>query len=876
MIGKTISHYKILSKLGEGGMGVVYKAKDLKLDRSVALKFLPQDMTRDGEAKERFKHEAKAASRIDHNNICTVYEVDETKEGQLFIAMACYEGETLKKKIARAPLKIDEVLNISIQIAEGLKKAHQKEIVHRDIKPANMFITEDGNVKILDFGLAKLAGQTKLTKEGTTLGTVAYMSPEQVQGKETGNRTDIWSLGVMLYEMVTGQLPFKGEYEKAVLYSILNEQPEPLTGLRTGVPMDLERIVDKCLQKGPAERYQTAGDLIADFRRLQRKMAAPSAPSRPAGVARERGRFTRYWPWAAALVLIVALGVVILPRIFNAPGKPADHGRRMLVVLPFKNLGTPEDEYFSDGITDAITARLAKISGLGVISRQSAIQYKNSDKSSQKIGEELGVSYILEGTIQRERPSDPSSRVRIIPQLIKADEDIHLWAGTYDETMKEIFRLQSAIAESVAIALDVILLEPERRVLEEKPTDNLEAYNYYLQGREYAERSREKNDMEIAIALFEKAVRADPDFAEAYARLARKHLQMRWFGFDTSPERVTRAKEAVDNALNLKPEEPVVREANGYYYYYGYRDYGRALDEFMFCHRKEPRNASYNASIAYIQRRLGKFEEALENLKIAFQYDPRSSLLAWEVGGTCMYLRMYEEAEGYFDRAILLAPDMALSYIRKAWIQVYKTGAPEGARQVLENAFERAGSDLLIWNLTYFDIYDGNYQDALDRLSSIQEDVWEHQYHYTPKEAVRGFICELMGRPDQARNHYRKARTLLEEKVKELPDDPRVCAGLGKVLAHLGLKNEAIQEGEKAVDLVPVSRDAVRGSSHLADLAEIYTIVGDHKAAIDKLEYLLKIPAGWPGVHIGFLKVNPVWKPLRDHPRFQKLLNGGK
>ena len=271
MIGKTISHYKILEKIGSGGMGIVYKAQDLKLDRFVALKFLPPHLTSSEDEKQRFIHEAKAASALQHNNICNIHEIDETEDGQLFICMDYYEGDTLDKKIKEKPLPIEEAIDISIQIAQGLAKAHEKDIVHRDIKPANIMLTSDGVVKILDFGLAKLSTQTKLTKESTTLGTVSYMSPEQAKGEEVDYRTDIWSLGVILYEMLTGQLPFKGEYESAVIYSILNDTQEPVTGLRSGVPMELERIINKCLQKNPEDRYQHVDELIVDLRSIKRE-----------------------------------------------------------------------------------------------------------------------------------------------------------------------------------------------------------------------------------------------------------------------------------------------------------------------------------------------------------------------------------------------------------------------------------------------------------------------------------------------------------------------------------------------------------------------------------------------------------------------------
>ena len=316
MIGKTISHYKILAELGRGGMGVVYKAEDTKLKRTVALKFLPPALTGDPDAKERFVHEARAASILDHPNICTIHEINETEDGQVYIAMACYEGETLKEKTARGPLKLEEALDIASHIAQGLAKAHNQGIVHRDIKPANIFLTADGQVKIMDFGLAKSRGQTRLTKTDTTLGTFAYMSPEQARGEDVDPRTDLWSLGVVLHEMIAGRLPFKGDYEQAVIYSILNEDPEPLTAVRTGVPMELERIVGRCLQKNPALRYQTAADFAADLRVLKQTSEAPSTVSRMTdapGIPRGTGR----WIWISLTVAALAAAALLLVRQFT-------------------------------------------------------------------------------------------------------------------------------------------------------------------------------------------------------------------------------------------------------------------------------------------------------------------------------------------------------------------------------------------------------------------------------------------------------------------------------------------------------------------------------------------------------------------------------
>jgi non-specific serine/threonine protein kinase len=620
MIGKTISHYKILEKLGEGGMGVVYKAKDTKLDRMVALKFLPKHLLCDEEAKTRFVQEAKAASALNHTNITTIYEIDEV-EDQCFISMEYIEGKSIKELVKEKTPSVKEILEIAIQVGEGLNAAHKKDIVHRDVKSDNIMLTDEGVVKIMDFGLAKLKGVSKLTKAGATLGTIQYMSPEQAQGMEVDQRSDIFSFGVVLYEMITGQMPFGGDHDAAVIYSIVNENPEPLARYKSDVPDELQRIVGKAMEKNPEIRYQYVDDLRADLRKLKTEL--------------ETG-----------ITKTLETSMKITPSI---------------AVLPFINLSAdPEQEYFCDGLAEELINALTHIKDLHVVARTSAFSFKGEKLDIREIGRKLNVETVLEGSVRK-----AASRLRMTAQLINVVDGYHLWAETYDRELKDIFDIQTDVAQNIAVALKAKLSPEEKERIEQKPTNNLEAYDYYLQGREYAERSYEKKDIEIAIELFEKAVSADPNFAEAYATIALEHCRMYWFGYDRSPERLGRAKEAIAKALNLKPDEPLVRAANGYYYYHGFRDYARALDEFSFAQRKEPGNALYNASIGAIQRRLGKFEDALQNLKIAFQYDPRSNMLAVEVGNTYRVLRMYTEAEGYYERAISLAPDIALEGIHK-------------------------------------------------------------------------------------------------------------------------------------------------------------------------------------------------------------------
>ena len=884
MIGKSISHYRIVEELGRGGMGVVYRAEDTKLGRTVALKFLPREFTRDEEAGKRFIREAQAAAALNHTNICTIFEIDE-QDGQSFIAMEYIEGESLREKIADGPLSLEQAIDIAMQVAAGLAEAHGKNIVHRDIKPANIMFNSRGQAKITDFGMARFHGGTLLTKEGTTLGTVAYMPPEQAHGGEVDHRADIWSLGVMLYEMVSGRRPFRGEYDQAMIYSILNDDSDPLTAVRTGVPPELERIAGKCLSKEKNERYQTADDLIADLRHLARMMKekkpAPvsdgSAVSSPRTVS--AGRRYGWLPWAALAIIAGILAVAYLPRFFGPEqeqdaGTALMEGKKMIVVLPFENLGPPEEEYFADGMTDAITARLAGLSGLGVISRQSAIQYKDSKKSAGQIADELGVDYILEGTIQRERPGDPHSRVRIIPQLIRADDDIHLWAGMFDEEMTEVFRLQSEIAERVAVELDVTLLGRERSALLSRPTENIEAYEYYLRALEYQDRRTGPDDARKMVELLEMSVETDPQFAVAWALLAEAYVWTHWMKLDQ--DGLAKAYAAAETALHLDPDLPEVEMALGYIQYYGYREFDKAAVHFNAALEKRPNDMKAIRALGLIRRRQGRWDEALAHFEKAARINPRDFAIFYDgLGYVLLYMHRFEEAERFTDRAIAMKPDIIVPYLIKAMIAINKDGDVEEARRSLEMMFTLATPDDKCFTFPYMEmgalarICYGTPCAFIEKLeidSCEITDLVDRAYH--------SLLQHLCTDNETAGERALEYADLASAELESNPTDELIILGymhivLGKLYAYLGRSNDALREGNRVAQILPISIDAIDGPDILYELADICMMVGDHEAAIDQIEILLSYPCSYT---MRFIGLDPLYEPLHNHPRYKKLI----
>jgi len=606
--------YRISDEIGRGGMGVVFKAEDIKLKRSVALKLLPFELSQSPEAKKRFIREAQAAAALEHPNICTVYEVGE-QDGQAYIAMAFIEGRSLKAEIAQRTFKVDEALDIAIQVAGGLEEAHQKGVVHRDIKPANIMLTPKGQAKIMDFGLARLESAGDLTRTDVVMGTVAYMSPEQALGKQVDHRTDIWSFGCTLYEMLAGQGPFQGGDEQAIFQPIVHMNPEPIAALRRGIPAGLVRVLDKCLQKNPLDRYPDVAALIRDLQSANLDIIA----SIPSAARRE---------------------------------KPPS-----IAVLPFTDMSSDKDqEYFGEGIAEELINALAHIQGLRVVARTSSFAIKGMNLDIKDIGRKLDVKAVLEGSVRK-----AGNRLRVTAQLINVEDGFHLWSERFDREMADIFAIQDEITAAIVDSLKVTLKVGEKAALRKRSTEDQEAYNLYLKGLYFFARPSPES-YSMALDSFQAAVAKDPNFALAYAGIANVFGGLGVLNLAPPAEMFPKAKAALQKALSLDEdlaEAHAVAAYLAFWYEWDWEAAGRGFDRALSLN---PGDAMSHGQRGLFCLNRKKFDEAIREIKKALELDPLMPIYyAWSV---CLHWSVGkpDEALEEFARALEIDPNLGLAY----------------------------------------------------------------------------------------------------------------------------------------------------------------------------------------------------------------------
>ncbi len=795
--GMMVHHYRIIKKIGSGGMGEIYLADDTKLGRNVAIKFMPANFVADANMKMRFIREAQAAAKLDHPNIVPVYEVGDFKD-RPYIVMAHIEGRSLRDVIKKGNLSLSEILEITGQICNGLQEAHNAGIIHRDIKPENIIIDQASRARILDFGLATIVGEERLTKTGTMLGTLGYMAPEQINGGKVDKRADLFSTGVILYELLTCNRPFHGDNEATIALAIIDSIPEPIARFKSGVSNEIQRIVDKALAKNPSMRYQTADGMLADIKRFE---IAPQ----------KKGNKKWIWIGAAGIAIIAAIYLMSTAFKKEAEFKTAKSDPPVLIVLPFDNLGDPSDEYFSVGIREEISSRLSAVTGLRVLSPRSADRYQNTDESIERIGQETGAEYVLDATIRWDK-SGKVSRFRITPKLIKTSNGYMVWSDNFELELVRVFDVQSMIADKIVTALGLSLLDTGKNAPDYAPTSNMQAYNYYLRGLEIMSEGIFKANLHGAVYMFDSATIFDPMFAQAWAK---KSIALTEYEFgrpatDETNQNISAALDAAEKSLALNPNLPDGHIALGSYHNYFNNDYEKALNEFVKAESEINGNADLSEEIGVVKMRQGNWPMALKYFNEAARLDPLSVRRYYWLFMYYSMRREYDNAERNVERGLALAPDDPDMIYWRIMLNLLKDGRVDSDNRTFEDIVGKVGAAHVASYEMFPSSAPGLWRYIINRVdpSSMIAELRKGEDESVLYRVYMNIaqIYELTGHKDSAYIFYDSCKTTLKNVIDNGAFNFNIFSSLGLAYAYLGKPDSAIWAGRRGKEIMSVDQ----------------------------------------------------------------------
>jgi serine/threonine protein kinase/Tfp pilus assembly protein PilF len=880
---KVFGRYTLVKILGQGGMGVVWLARDEELERDVALKFLPDVIVHDRALLDELKRETRRSLELTHKNIVRIHDFV-FNETSGCISMEYVDGETLANLRSEKEQKVfepNDIANWTSQLCDALDYAHNHaRIIHRDLKPANLMVNRSGDLKVSDFGIARSLGDTvsRLTREQGRSGTLVYMSPQQLDGERGTHLDDIYSLGATLYELLTSNPPFySGNLDRQIHERVapsMTERRKDLNIDPASVPAIWEEVVAACLAKDPARRPQSTAEVA---KRLQ--LEAPRRGwARPIPITRQKKK-------ALAVIAIATLFVIGLVGLYfgvlKRHGKPvtapaaqtAAIPEKSIAVLPFENLSEEkENAYFTDGVQNEILTDLAKIADLKVISRTSVMQYKSGiTRNLKEIAQQLGVANVLEGSVQR-----AAGKVRVNAQLIDARTDKHLWAKTYDRELADVFAIETEVAQSIANELQAKLSASEKVSVEEKPTQDLAAYDFYVRAipliDEVANSSAKEKDLSQAVDLLNQAIARDPAFVLAYCRLALAHDSLYFQGVDHTPERLALAKSAIDSAFRLKPDSGEAHLALAWHLYYGNFDYDRARAELVIAQRTLPNNSEVFYLTGLIDRRQGRWAEAVRNQKRASELDPRN---VFKMGGLAQdyyFLREYDQVNNVFTRILVLNPKDLGARLGRTFIEVDRRADTRPLRaeieKILANDPAQAENGDVKLPRYFLALFERDIAAADRAVAALPQKIELDEIELS-RDFWVGVVARMKGDAAAARTAFTAARAQQEEAVRARPDNAPLLSGLGMIDAGLGRKEEALREGRRAIELAPVAKNSLHGAAVLSGFALICAWTGERDLAIEQLEAFEKIPGG---PTYGDLRLSPVWDPLRGDPRFEKVM----